>query len=512
MLPHSSLRKTWFVALLTVPWAALGFSGCSSDSSDGHPTETGGFGGDDAASSSGSKTSSGDDLSGEAGGPGSGGGVQGACHATGDECEFGAECCSGQCDVGRGICAQDVSSCAPAGSSCNGGTECCSLRCSGDVCAAEQCVGDGQDCSGDEQCCSGSCTGGRCDDINGSSASCRSAGNACDGDGDCCSKFCKDGNCALGASFCVQTYDICTNNDQCCHGTCVMQAGANAGYCGLQVSSGSACDNKLVTGEVCEGDCSSCCSRSCAAHPTSGRSICQPPSGCRPAGELCRTDLDCCGGDPEADLPGAGNAHCEDINSEGVGRCKSISCTPQGGICKYDESDYVEFCGGNSTSPNNCCNFLGNKSNCALDRLNIPRCDALSECRDEGEACANSDDCCGGAPCVQNETGKFVCYLPPEGDCVAATGPCTIDGDCCRGSLCIRRPGEASGTCGDTGIDPNPPSGVGGGAGAGNGSGGSNPGSGGGLACAAFGQACEDASDCCGDVPCDGAFCNYIFK
>jgi hypothetical protein len=537
-LPWESMQsrffrpRLWLVAVFVSIGFAGAVPGCSGG--EGPGVKTGGLGGDAAAGGGSGKsggTTGGDDVSfagnssgaapGSGSAPSAGGTSNPGCRPRGGECEFGSDCCSGQCNDATGRCVQDLAACSPAGAACESGTECCTLHCDGGVCSSDPCEGDGQDCGGNSECCSGSCEGGKCADINGSASSCSSAGNSCGGDSDCCSKLCVEGSCAIGSSFCVQTFDICTDSDQCCHGTCVIQEGANAGYCGTQVSSGSSCDNKLVTGEVCDGDCSLCCSRSCAAHPISGKKICQPPSGCRPSGELCRTDLDCCGGDPDADLPGAGNAHCEDINDQGIGRCKSISCTPQGGICKYDDADYVAFCGGNSTSPNNCCNFLGASSNCALDRLNIPRCDALSECRQDGESCATSDDCCGGVPCVQNEAGSFVCYDPPGGgECVPSSGPCTIDGDCCRGSLCIRLPGEPSGVCGNTTVDP--PGGVGGGGGEGNSetggsgsgseSGGNGSGTGGGLSCSAFGQGCEIASDCCGGLPCDGGICNYILE
>jgi len=513
----SSVRRAFgtvlslgFAIALVAPACSSGSDPDSGDSGTGADSGTGsggrGKGTGAAGNGSGGDLSLAGSSSGATSGTGASSGLGGAgavCAPSGGACKSGGDCCSGQCDAVRGVCATNLAACGSVGAICESGIECCSLSCHDGRCSETQCSGDGEACESGQECCSGRCADSVCADINGA-FSCATAGNACENDGDCCSKLCgENGFCLLGSSFCVQLGDLCTDNEQCCHGTCAIEDGATIGYCQVQVGSGSRCDNKLMAGEVCEGDCAACCSRACAPHPTSGKTICQPPSGCRPEGELCRTDRDCCGGDPDADLPGAGNATCEDINEQGIGRCKNRGCTPQGGICKYDDADYVEFCGGNSTSPNNCCNFLGANSNCALDLLQIPRCDAISECREAGEACATASDCCGGVPCVQDESGAFVCYDPP-GECVPASGPCTVDADCCRGSLCLRRPGAATGTCGDGSVDP-PDDGSGGGPDQGTGGGG-------GLECAAYGQTCSQSSDCCEDVPCSGGRCLYIIK
>lgn len=430
------------------------------------------------------------------------------CSTAGTQCSAGGECCSGLCNELTGECAQALGTCNQAGIPCGDATECCSLNCQSDVCQEDQCVADAQDCSNDDECCSGDCKDdGTCADLNGDIA-CKTSGNPCDGNGDCCSGLCNDnGTCSLGSSYCIQLDDVCTGDEQCCQGTCAMAEGATRGTCQKQMTGGTGCDSKKLAGEVCDGSCADCCSRACAPYGPSGATICQAPSGCKPAGELCKDDLDCCGGDPESGLAGAGNAKCEGINEQGIGRCKSTSCVPQGSICKYDSADYTEFCGAtNSTSPNACCAGTGADSiaqHCRLDSLNIPRCNALGECRDEGETCSSTDDCCNGNPCVQDpESGTFVCYDDGDDDCVPSTGPCTTNGDCCVGSMCILEPGESTGTCGNS--DPPPDDGSGG-----TGSGGStstdDP-------CAEYGQDCTDAGDCCNDVPCTSGSCIYLVK
>lgn len=496
--------------LLLSGWAAGcgGTSSTDSGAGDADSSVTGGTG-EGGATTGGNGTTGGSKATGGSratGGSTSQSGGSGGtqviidCDVPGDSCENGAACCSGLCDAASGQCVQNLGTCSDAGTSCGGPTECCTLNCQGNVCQADACTSDGLSCNSDAQCCGGTCADGSCKDINGSISSCKSSGNACETGAQCCSKLCgESGTCLNSSSYCIQLNDICTSDDQCCHGSCIKGDGATAGYCGKQASTGSGCENKLTAGEVCGGDCSQCCSRSCAPFGATGANICQPASGCRPAGELCRQDEDCCGGDADADLPGAGNGSCDDINSDGVGRCKNNSCTPQGGICKYTEDGYVEFCGGGSTSPNNCCSFLGNNSNCALDGLNIPRCDAIDDCREAGEACATAGDCCGGIPCTQNEAGAFVCYDPPgEQTCVPSAGPCTNNGDCCVGTLCVIQPGSATGSCATTTTGTGGGSGTGGDTGAGG-----TVGSGGTSACAEYGQQCDMTGDCCNSVPCD---------
>jgi hypothetical protein len=109
----------------------------------------------------------------------------------------------------------------------------------------------------------------------------------------------------------VQLGDICTNDALCCSGSCNMADGASYGFCETLDIGPERCKDGMA-GMVCDGDCARCCSRACGPGPR-GVVICQPPSGCRPAGEMCRQNTDCCGGDAEADLPGSGEtlAFCE---------------------------------------------------------------------------------------------------------------------------------------------------------------------------------------------------------
>src|SRR5690606_13285335 len=218
---------------------------------------------------------------------------------------------------------------------------------------------------------------------------------------------CDDGRCSQQVSYCVQLGDICNGNSDCCTGNCVKSSDdATYGYCEVLEVGPERCKTGQA-GMICGTDCAGCCSRACGPGPA-GVFICQPPSGCRPAGELCVRDTDCCGGDPSSGLPGSGasDAFCERENADDVfGRCKSQRCTPQGDVCQLKEG----LCSESSQLPSNCCPTNANPSNpnwkrgeCEYDMLGIPRCNGLADdyCVPEGGSCSNSGDCCNERPCV----------------------------------------------------------------------------------------------------------------
>jgi hypothetical protein len=217
--------------------------------------------------------------------------------------------------------------------------------------------------------------------------------------------------------------------------------------------------------------------------------ICQPASGCRLTGELCRSDLDCCGGDPDSGLPGAGNVTCAKEPGEELGICRNaLSCSPQGNVCHF--KDYACSV---SSAANKCCGGTGNSGVCQLDTLGVPRCTGLGdECRQEGETCSSSIDCCDETPCTADSDGIFRCRAP---GCGQSGTSCTVNADCCSGTRCVQAVGSTAGVCMTETDDP--PGGTGGG---------------GTEACAEYGQACDVSADCCGDVPCNGGVCIYIIR
>jgi hypothetical protein len=407
--------------------------------------------------------------------------IEETCVPTGMNCAVDDDCCTSNCDPDMGVCvAAVVAVCKPAGQACQVGPDCCTFACIGGTCSANQCTGDGQACTTDGECCGGTCgTNGTCTPIN---TSCKSSGNSCTANSQCCSKYCVDDLCSPSPSFCVQAGDTCSQGADCCGGICTIAAGQVLGTCTKAAATGaSQCTSAgevcgagadYMGGElpVCGGEC---CSKACFPYGPTGVLICQPPSGCRPTGELCKADSDCCGS--LGNLDGAtSKVKCQKKDGNPVGRCDSgNSCTPAGGICRLQTSS----CSANA----NCCagNTLNNDT-CRKDALGIPRClyqpvDCTDPTTKIGEACASSADCCG-LPCVDVPGMGLIC----AGDCVQTGDSCTTSADCCTTLPCVVPPGSTSGTCGLT------------------------------IGCADFGQSCTMNSDCCNGLPCHDGKCQAV--
>jgi hypothetical protein len=443
---------------------------------------------DDAAATGGEGGSSGGD-----GGTGGTGGTDGEplfpeCGKFGDTCISAADCCSGLCDPATDTCVSSLTKCAQEGDACESPTDCCSLRCVDEECASSECLDDNDVCTEDSDCCSSICTDETCIPLN---LDCKTAGNSCNDNGECCSNFCDDDRCQLAASFCIQEGDLCTRDGDCCTLRCDLVEGQGVGVCGPAPEAASFCTDG-VEGSVCEA-CNDCCSRLCAPYAPTGVFICQPASGCHVTGDFCREDRDCCGAEGTG-LPGEGNVVCQKEPDADIGICRNPNgCSPQGNVCHF--KDYI--CGV-SSARNNCCGDPGDKDLCKLDPLGVPRCNGLGEeCREPGETCSSSDDCCDDIPCIPDEDGVLRCMYPPDdGDaCVPAEGACTINADCCAGLTCVRPIGSTQGICG---LIDQQDGGVGDA---------STPDSGTPTSCAQYGQMCDNDNDCCNDIPCTDNIC-----
>jgi hypothetical protein len=501
------MSKLPFIALtLFAAGGAIGFVGCGSDDEPAVPigTEDGGDGGGgdqdgDVGTIDGSRADTAD------------------CKAESAACTASTECCTANC--AGGVCAKPLTQCKAPGVACTSGTECCTFSCIGGTCSNKQCVADNLACGTNADCCGGTCApdgkgGGLCKPL---STTCRTSGNPCTTGDQCCSKLCNAGVCSDGVSFCTQTGDVCAENGDCCGGNCTKAAGAALGTCGETAGAPGAteCLSKgSICGTVASGapDCGgTCCSRICAPSGSAGGfMICQPPSGCSPTGELCKTDGDCCGanGSPP---PVEGPVTCSKADpKQEYGRCDNgMSCREPGSICKPSN----ESC----SAENNCCEPNGapnssycnsNPDNCCRrDALGIPR--GLLNANDcaapvaPGTSCATSADCCG-KPCVGDK-----CL----GACVNQDGKCTTHADCCSGLPCVIATGETEGICGGSFLPD-------GGVGTGGNDAGTPPADGGTSgdagtvppSCALYGQTCTSNGDCCDGVPCSSGVCRYVIK
>jgi hypothetical protein len=498
--------------------ASFTFGGCGSD--EEVPTLPGDDGGTDG-------TANGDGNAQQDGAAQDG--APGSCQLVGAACTANGDCCSASCDPQTKICAKPIGTCKAAGDACGTANECCTFVCSGGKCGATVCVSDNQACTANDQCCGGKCTpgadggAGTCAPLN---TSCSTSGNACTGNDACCSKLCSNGRCSSQPSFCTQNGDVCSTDFECCGGLCTKAAGASLGTCGTPAVTGT--PGCTVAGEVCGAGATDagavatdggpppcggdCCSRSCAPYGPTGVFICQPPSGCRPTGELCQSDKDCCGalGTPGSTKTGSGQSsdvHCSKPAGGAIGRCDNGHvCSPAGAICRLATNS--------CNATDECCagTVQTHPLNCQQDTLGIPRCTVASDrsCADAGvppagTPCASSADCCGLA-CLPNPTAggaPFVC----GGACVSGGGKCTTSADCCPGLPCVISPGSTSGTCGGgtTGTD----GGTTGSDGGTTGDGGTVTDSGVAPGCTLYGQTCTAAAQCCDGIPCTNGRCIY---
>jgi hypothetical protein len=381
--------------------------------------------------------------------------------------------------------AVDAPACQPARAARAGDVDCFNGSCVQGRCS---CTGDDEPCATDAECCGGACAvDGRCTPLT---TTCRTSGNRCSDHGDCCSHYCVAGTCSPSPSYCTQAGDACEADGECCSGMCDRAVGTALGLCArvpacrLEAPTALCSGTCAEAGEVCgagadgalPAECGAdCCSRGCVPYGPTGVLVCAAPTGCRPTGEICRDDADCCGSadQPDGEVTGV---TCVKQPGNPTGRCdQGTICTPAGSICRPTDL----ACNANA----NCC--AGNAldvDTCRPDHLGVPRCtvaadiDCASPQGRIGEACATSADCCGVYPCVPDGAGVLRCAP----GCVPSGGTCTTAADCCSRLPCELAPGASTGTCGPAG------------------------------ACADYGQRCDAPADCCNGVPCttDG-YCRY---
>ncbi len=388
-------------------------------------------------------------------------------------------------------CGPDGGSCTNLGVKCAANGDCCSGNCLNSVCQPPSCTSDNQACTTSSQCCSGTCTNGTCTPLQ-TPCTGKTLGNACKQNSDCCSQFCENGICAA-PSYCGQNGDICQHNTDCCGGMCTIQQGKTFGYCGQPAQTGAQCS--LLDGQLCasstNGDAGfmdsglpacggACCSRDCAPYGPTKVLICQPASGCKPVGDICAKDSDCCGGLPLNNKPPAPPGVCNKTNpTDPFGVCANPSgCKPNGDICRLQTTQ--------CNATDNCCSGnVQQYDTCKQDNLGVPRCSYGGDagCTPVTGQCASSADCCNLNPCVPDGDGGMTCY--PQ-TCVPVSGACTSDADCCPGGHCYIQGGQSSGTCQPNTTDAGTDSGCTG---------------------SLYWQTCTTAADCCNGVPCTNGRC-----
>jgi hypothetical protein len=253
-------------------------------------------------------------LTGAGGDGGVGGPAATACTAPADSCTTSAQCCSGLCEpvTGQAGVIQCRDACRADGITCSDAQDCCSLSCTGGKCGGTICLVESESCTNNAECCSNLCDPDKHQCIiDAANSTCRPTGETCNSgpqrgccgatpDNDLCDKV--DFNpprCIAPPSQCKGDKATCTDDAQCCSGTCDPTTKSCLTQC---VPAAGACK----TG----GDCctSSCTNGSCDAPlpptPPGGTGGTSGTSGtvgtggagttCLPVGNTCATAADCC--------------------------------------------------------------------------------------------------------------------------------------------------------------------------------------------------------------------------
>jgi hypothetical protein len=224
----------------------------------------------------------------------------GTCAGPGSTCTTRSDCCSGRCEVTPGtttrVC---LNYCLADGAACTAALDCCSMGCHAGTCGAPLCGAEEATCSTGADCCSGICstTDGKCRSA-GTGQVCHATGTSCDiEDGSvtpCCGQCSSNlERCTFGPGPCLPTGAICTQDSDCCRGTCAAGAGS-VGVCAAPCS---------ADGASCAQD-ADCCGHHCTGQP----GTCGPAVTCKHIGAACAQDVECCSGQC---LDGSCGSNCE---------------------------------------------------------------------------------------------------------------------------------------------------------------------------------------------------------
>jgi len=154
--------------------------------------------------------------------------------------------------------------------------------------------------------------------------------------------------------------------------------------------------------------------------------------------------------------------------------------------CEAHDIEGLSVCGLN-TDPKEvgeiCLDTAGNavhtccpSDNCELTATGVSRCaggEGFDECRDDGDTCQVSSQCCSGV-CTPVDLGNGLELRCSQG-CIETDGLCTTGADCC-GGVC------SDGRCGEETSE-----------------------------CTPLGGACTDGSECC-NLICVSGLCQTVVK
>lgn len=389
------------------------------------------------------------------------GGVCGACGDDGQPCCQGANACiSGSlvCIMATNTCGQ-LPPCGDEGTPCCTGNSCSgALKCVGGSCVVDtECGGLGDAC----------CTHNVCDSTlicDGPSHTCVTPPSDCGQEGQMCCTTTPEGECvgslnceAASCSACRGPSGTCLFSSQCCNGSacrfaswglhCCVGAGADCvnatDCCGLMACVDGMCQGGS-DGGLCVDD------SSCAEGFHCEIPFCRPDEEimCVTQGETCSDEETCCTGltcpgttDPACCVAGEGACHASSDCCGGM-LCEEGECACGEEDASCATSDGVDCCDGLTCIAGTCAPTAGCEtyegacevqSDCcgSMSCLRPTRDSTQKECCSRVNALCFSDDaCCGQMECVDNH-----CEARDEGETCANADECAF-GDCNSAGIC----------------------------------------------------------------------------
>jgi hypothetical protein len=166
------------------------------------------------------------------------------------------------------------------------------------------------------------------------------------------------------------------------------------------------------------GDPCSTDEQCCALHCNAG-GYCETPSWCKPVFEPCDTELDCC------------SYRCT-RDEAAFKRCEPIGgCRPSGPV--ETPLNVINQFGEVCSSDDQCCSGLCGMDADGRDRCQKrgnPDCDEPNPvCLPQGELCETDCECCGGLRCDRPRPDDALGPFPKR--CIGTGGMCVADGGLC---------------------------------------------------------------------------------
>jgi hypothetical protein len=307
---------------------------------------------------------------------------------------------------------------------------------------------------------------------------CRNAGGSCTADFHCCGgAVCNNGSCGGGGGASGSGLGAeCTSTSQC------SQAGGSVVCASNGVPGDGARNCCRNTGGACTADIQCCANLFCVNGTCGGSATGTTPSGGLALGAQCTSSDQC--------TQSGGATVCANNGYDGDGPLNC--CRNEGGSCT-GVSYSADCCGGlycvNGVCTSNTtgglavgaecvqtgqCSQRNGSASCASNGIDADG--ALNCCLNDGGACTQDSNCCGGLRCTNSVCGSG----GGSGGTIGLGGQCAATGECSQAGGAV--------FCDDNGIASD-----------------------GALNCCRYeGGGCEGGTHCCGGLECTSGVCTPI--